>query len=105
VPGSLVEQIGGIWNTLQAAGMREGPPETKPSAVSHCPIGARRNFHFRDRKSNSQPAIRMRFIIYVLSVFENRVLRGIFGPMGENGIRMEKKYRMRNIIIYTIHQC
>jgi len=36
VPGSLVEQIGGISNTLQAAGMRDGPPEHTPTAGSDC---------------------------------------------------------------------
>jgi hypothetical protein len=59
VPGSLVEQIGGIWNTLQAACMRNSPPETKPLAVSYCPVRQRRN-----RKSNPWPAICQRFTGY-----------------------------------------
>ena len=35
MPGSLVEQIGGISNTLQAAGMRDGPPE----CTTHSRVG------------------------------------------------------------------
>jgi hypothetical protein len=98
-----MKQIGGIWNRLQAAGVRGDPPESKPQAVSHCQIRTQGNFHFRDRKSNSQPAIRMRIIAYVIGAFEIRVPRGIFGPK-IGGIRMEKKYRTRNLLIYTIHQ-
>jgi hypothetical protein len=85
VPISLVEQIGDIWNTLQAAGVRGGPPETKPPAVSHCPTET------RHRKSNPRPAIRMRFLIHDLSVFGNGVLGETFGTKRENGIRIEKK--------------
>ena len=52
VPGSLVEQIGGISNTLQAAGMRDGPPEYQHTAGSDCQIEASRYFEIINRTSS-----------------------------------------------------
>jgi hypothetical protein len=39
-----------------------------------------------------------------LKAFENRVLRGMFGPKGEEVEGVGKDYIMRNFIIYTLHQ-
>jgi hypothetical protein len=38
-----------------------------------------------------------------LRVFENRVLRRIFGPKGDEVTREWRNYTMRSLMIYTLH--
>lgn len=78
-PDLLWSRSGGISNMMQAAGMREDPPETKPPTASHCQTEAK-DFRFHRPEAKLPTSDKNAMTLCILcssSAFKTKRLRHV----------------------------